>query len=355
MGIGTQSARHGEAGDCGIATLSGARFRRLAADLPKRFTKLLDHQLCGWHTANGSHLQDFAHESSVAVAGYCFLPARDRKLLCGINNLVATPAEWSNKVVSANKLAVKKSAAHGRASRRLTAAEKLRRRRVAQLYREINGFGLMAEERKLRGNRSVVYGELAPNGVRKLLRWLRPGKTDVFYDLGSGVGKLVLELGMAAGVRKCVGIEVAGSRWNGSQSAAMEAKKKGWIQAKRLEFRKESFLDSDLTDATILYSCSTCFSARLMERLGRKIAGLNRRLIFVTFQMLPRPRRRFELVRKLSLDTSWRTQVTAYVYEVSNGSGRRCGFERKQTIDRLTKFRSPAYSRLVNESKKLST
>ncbi|MDB6064538.1 MAG: Protein containing a histone methylation motif [Pedosphaera sp.] len=281
-----------------------------------------------------------------------------RKLLRGLrgmNNLGAAHAEWSEDIMNAHKSgkAARKSAAQGSASRRLTAAEKLRRRRVAQLYREINGFGLMAEERRLRGNRSVVYGELAPNGVRKLLRWLRPGKTDVFYDLGSGVGKLVLELGMAAALKKCVGIEVAGSRWSGSQSAAMQAKKEGWIKAKRLEFRKESFLDSDLGDATILYSCSTCFSARLMERLGRKIAGLNRRLIFVTFQMLPRPRRGFEMIEKLSLDTSWRTQVTAYVYEVAGGSGRKRAFE--VPIDRLTKFRSPAYSRRVNESKKLST
>jgi hypothetical protein len=177
----------------------------------------------------------------------------------------------------------------------------------------------------LKGNRSVVYGELAPNGARKLLRWLRLEKADVFYDLGSGVGRLVLELGMTMALKKCAGIEVAGSRWSGSQSAAAAAKKNGWIKAKRLEFRKESFLDSDLSDATILYSCSTCFSARLMERLGRKIAGLNRGLIFVTFQMLPRPRRGFELVKKLTLDTSWRAQVTAHVYKVAGGGGRLTG------------------------------
>jgi hypothetical protein len=191
------------------------------------------------------------------------------------------------------------------------------RRFIARLYRGIAGYGLAADEGRLRANRATVYGELSAGGLRKLLRYLQLSGRDVFYDLGCGVGKLVAQVAAETPARKCVGIEIARSRWLHARFVADRLGGQGLIRARHFELRNENFLDSDLADATVLYTCSTCFSARLMNRLARKIVTLNRRLTLVTFKQIPR-RRRFELAGTLDLQTSWRTRCTAYVYRVLN-------------------------------------
>lgn len=85
--------------------------------------------------------------------------------------------------------------------------------------------------------------------VRKILQLAGTTKGDVFYDLGCGVGQLCVVAVSEFGVRKAVGIELNKRR------AAKAAKR---IQdlglANRIEIRNEDFMESDIHDATIVYS-----------------------------------------------------------------------------------------------------
>jgi cyclopropane fatty-acyl-phospholipid synthase-like methyltransferase len=84
--------------------------------------------------------------------------------------------------------------------------------------------------------------------IRKLLTLARATKKDVFYDLGCGRGQLCVVAVKEFGVRRAVGIEMHAGR---ARKAAEYVKRLGLSD--RIEIRSEDFMDSDISDATVVY------------------------------------------------------------------------------------------------------
>lgn len=84
--------------------------------------------------------------------------------------------------------------------------------------------------------------------IRKLLHLAAASTTDVFYDLGCGIGQLCVVAVTEFGVRKAVGFE----RHKGRAKKA-EKRIKGLGLDDRIEIKKEDFWESDLSEATIAY------------------------------------------------------------------------------------------------------
>ncbi|EFJ49649.1 hypothetical protein VOLCADRAFT_120730 [Volvox carteri f. nagariensis] len=59
---------------------------------------------------------------------------------------------------------------------------------------------------------SPTYGEITGEGVTQFLRRVPLRPDDVLVDLGSGLGRLVLQVACSARLRRCVGIELSASR-----------------------------------------------------------------------------------------------------------------------------------------------
>ena len=57
-----------------------------------------------------------------------------------------------------------------------------------------------------------AYGEISPEGVGALLARMDVGPDSVFYDLGSGLGKVLAQALLASEARRVVGIEMASTR-----------------------------------------------------------------------------------------------------------------------------------------------
>ena len=159
-----------------------------------------------------------------------------------------------------------------------------------------------------------MYGEIMPTAAMRLIDYLGLGKADCFYDLGSGVGKLVLLAAMASRA-KCIGVELVEPRWRIAIDALKEAQELGVIRAREVEFRREDFMTSDIADATIIYSCSTAFPLPFMKKLVEHLATLKKGLIFVTLQDLD-PTPWFEPNDILYLDMSWKRRAPVYVYQL---------------------------------------
>jgi len=85
--------------------------------------------------------------------------------------------------------------------------------------------------------------------IRKILTLAHASKGDVFYDLGCGRGQLCIVSVSEFGVKKAIGIEMH----RGRALKAMEAVQEQGL-ADRIEIRNEDFMESDLHDATIVYS-----------------------------------------------------------------------------------------------------
>jgi predicted RNA methylase len=85
--------------------------------------------------------------------------------------------------------------------------------------------------------------------IRKILNLAHAAKGDVFYDLGCGRGQLCIVSVSEFGVKKAVGIEMHRGR---AQKAMKAVQELGLTD--RIEIRNEDFMESDLHDATIVYS-----------------------------------------------------------------------------------------------------
>jgi hypothetical protein len=160
---------------------------------------------------------------------------------------------------------------------------------IARFYDGISGFsssGAGPSGRKLRPARAHVYGELTSVGVRQLIRATRLGADDVFVDLGSGVGKVVLRIALAVPGVRCIGMEIDGARHANACEALRRAEACGALEPGRCVFQHGDIRQADLGNATVLFAHSTCFPAAMLGGLARRIAAQDRAMTLVTTNRL---------------------------------------------------------------------
>lgn len=189
------------------------------------------------------------------------------------------------------------------------------RRILRQLYKDVWAYTVpKAEDLSIRrAKSSSLYGEITFASLDKLLSYLDINERDVFFDLGSGVGKVVLQVAMTAPVKKAFGIELSATRYKDSKLVLDRAAKEKWVLRRKCEFRKENILETDLSKASIIYTCSTAFPMTFMKRLAKKLSEVKKPLRIVTTQELPE-NMGLVLVDKLQLDMSWARKTSVFVF-----------------------------------------
>lgn len=170
------------------------------------------------------------------------------------------------------------------------------------------------------GEGAQAYGELSEGSALRLLRWLAPGEGDVLYDLGAGTGKLVLTAACATRAGRVVGVELsrhhhavaAGvleallARARPEEAAALRA---------RVSLVRADLREVDLSDATIVYACSTCFPDDVRAALAAEALAAPRLRALVTTRALPSPwDERFEELGRVRVRTSWSDSERVLVY-----------------------------------------
>lgn len=187
---------------------------------------------------------------------------------------------------------------------------------LSELYEERAGYGIDSKEEEIiRSNgSSPVYGEMTSEGIDILNQELNLGAQDVFYDLGCGVGKIVVQLYLDTPLKKCVGVELSPTRIRHAEQVKSKLGEKKLLSEKRqLEFRKENMLETGVDDATAIYVSSTCFSEAFMKNVVDKLAQLKPGLKLVTLSRLPE-NNVFELVKEMIIPMSWSNTTTVYIH-----------------------------------------
>ena len=189
------------------------------------------------------------------------------------------------------------------------------RKIIKSLYEDIWAFQIPRHDdlRVRSAKSSSLYGEITSGSLEKLIQYLRIKSDDVFYDLGSGVGKVVMQVALNSPVKKAIGIELSETRFNHAQDVRRQAIKQKLIAAARIKFRNADVLSTNLNNATIIYTCSTAFPERFMKPLGSKLAKLKSNPTIVTLQELPDCD--LSLIDSLKLDMTWARRVPLYVYK----------------------------------------
>ncbi|MDR3646963.1 MAG: hypothetical protein P4L22_05490, partial [Candidatus Babeliales bacterium] len=74
---------------------------------------------------------------------------------------------------------------------------------------------------------------------------------------------------------------------------------------------------SDISDATVIFMCSTCFPEELMNSLTKKLSSLKPGLKLLTLKDLTNPElHNFKLIKEYTLPMTWSTGSSVYLYEL---------------------------------------
>jgi hypothetical protein len=116
---------------------------------------------------------------------------------------------------------------------------------------------------------SPLYGELTQKGVDMIVKHLQPyfNSKTIFYDLGSGLGKMVLHIGIQYGVKNAIGIEYSKERYQG----AISLKENYAKNHKNISFFNTSIQNHNLSDATIIYMDNTVYPDELCLGVYNKV------------------------------------------------------------------------------------
>lgn len=192
------------------------------------------------------------------------------------------------------------------------------RQKLDKIYEGISGFGISDKEVKFikKSGGAATYGEIKFDSAQKLLDYLNPTKDDVFYDLGSGVGKFVLQTYLTTDVKKSMGIELSGTRYELAVKALNAGSQENLFDPSReVKFLNANIITADFSDATIVFLCSTCYSEDLMEKIAEKLTKLNPGTKIASLKEF-KGEPKLKLMDTLKLPMTWSEGSSVYIYTV---------------------------------------
>lgn len=174
--------------------------------------------------------------------------------------------------------------------------DKLCQEYMTLLYQGLSGFISYQPGEKEAGEKNNVYltyGEILYPSMNKVIEYLDFNEDDVFYDLGSGIGKVGLHIFLKTPVRKSWGIEAAEKRNVHAAKVYAQVKQEfpDLFESGRRELGCQvgNFLHpgTGIEEATVVYTCSTCFSEGLLKDIGTLLDTCPKLRHLVTMKPIP--------------------------------------------------------------------
>lgn len=121
---------------------------------------------------------------------------------------------------------------------------------------------------------SDTYGEILYESANKLISKIHFSENDVFVDLGSGLGKFVIQVFLNSIVKEARGIELISELHQQALTAAEKVKRdipNVFLGERKLDFTLGDFLNTSFDSATVVFICAPCFSQKTLFTLGKRI------------------------------------------------------------------------------------
>lgn len=190
--------------------------------------------------------------------------------------------------------------------------------KLNKLYEGLSGFDLVDASE----NSNIIYGELKDESIPilyEIFSRYAPLSNIIssyrnFYDLGCGIGKIVLGLTALNSSLKGVGIEIISERVQQANTALQRLRDTSIKQ--RVEFVCLSFLDDSINynNACWVFISNLCFTDETKEQLLEKLEReLNTGSIVVCSSQLNSTK--FEQLNHVTLPMSWSDEFKVYVYK----------------------------------------
>jgi hypothetical protein len=180
---------------------------------------------------------------------------------------------------------------------------------LTSVYQNTKGYQLYTDSQHLQFRKDridITYGELLFPSVDKLINRAKLKLNDIFLDLGSGLGKCALQIFIKSDVSKIVAIEAATALHQQAMDIYHKVKKDCpffWDDGRETALICDNFLKCDWQDATVIYTCSTCFTPELLFLIGEKINQHSK--IEQVFSLRPLPTIKLPLKQVFGVECSW--------------------------------------------------
>ncbi|KAG1711340.1 hypothetical protein DVH05_008593 [Phytophthora capsici] len=174
-------------------------------------------------------------------------------------------------------------------------------------------------------------GELLPAGITTLLRELGGlGRSDIFLDIGSGLGNVVAQVALATSVNKAIDIEIRRDLYElGMKMMAKSARSRRLLGRVQLVCRDIADMRISTTppyaDVTVVFWNNLLFEPQVVEIVKEELAGLFMlKWLVSSLNFCPRHRdacqnpfcQAFKLEKVLNLPCSWKADLQdIFVYE----------------------------------------
>ena len=115
------------------------------------------------------------------------------------------------------------------------------------------------------GDLNPTYGEVTKQSTNAIVNQLKEhfNEDTVFYDLGCGLGKMVIHIGLQYNPKKSCGIELSKERIKG----ALDIKEKYCKEYNNITFIEGDFFSNDFSDATVVYLDNTVMSHEVTKKI----------------------------------------------------------------------------------------
>lgn len=193
------------------------------------------------------------------------------------------------------------------------------------LYSDINGYSLSHKAREAHDDKEIIkellYGEVPFAVWREIVEKTNPKKDGVFFDLGSGTGRVVMESHIVFDFKKSIGVELL----KGLHDKACEVKDKfdkfvkpkilNQLKDRELQFVNANIFAVDLREADLIFMNHPFKDRELFEKLEEKFLKelKPQTKIVTTIRSLNKPA--FKDLGSKKYEFSW-GESTIYFHEV---------------------------------------
>lgn len=192
-----------------------------------------------------------------------------------------------------------------------------------------------------------VYGEATWSGVNQMIRHFRPlTEDDVFLDIGSGRGKMVLHMALQTPVKKCIGVELVTPR---HEDAIKLKEQIGDIPDKEVIFINEDIFKTDtIQQATIIYANVIMWDETLVQKI---IENMSEGSAIYFNKLVYDTTNRYLTDESLELDMSWKKGSTYQFYKKNGNIEFKQG---EQAVSDLVNKAWPEIEKIIETSPQIS-
>lgn len=176
-------------------------------------------------------------------------------------------------------------------------------------YALIDQFKISAIEKNLIDlpQKNLTYGETPWISIYKILKEIEIKQNDIFYDLGSGNGRVVFFVNIYFKI-KSIGIELIPTFVKYSREIAEE------LNLKNVFFIEDNWLEQDISNGTIFFITGTCYDDFILFKSQEKIKKELKKGSIIISLSNPLYCESLKLLNTKKLPFSW-GKSTVYIYE----------------------------------------